>query len=125
MFSLKGQTGPLRGMPVAPGVLGLISPRLPVRQRLPNGGRVVSATLAAHSRRAGEVQPLPAGALDHYALRAPLVDSAELYLLNVVVPPMRSITCTLVSFLNLACKPVSLLALHGTMKQVGSGERRC
>jgi hypothetical protein len=46
---------------------------------------MITATLyARRGRRGGEREPLPTFALDHNTLGTPLVDLAELYLLNLV-----------------------------------------
>ena len=67
-----------------PGVYGFV-PHPMVGKFLLDDGCVVSTALWARALRAGECRPLAAVALDHNALRAPLVDRAEIDLLNRIM----------------------------------------
>ncbi len=86
-MSLTGYSGTLGGVPVAPGVGSFISLRSPTSRQYLSGDRcVISTTFTAASPGAGKGKPLSANTLDHDAPGLPFVDSAELYILEVVVP---------------------------------------
>ena len=76
----------LGGAPVAPGACGFISLWSPTGQYLSYDRRVVSTAFTAGGLGAGEGRSLSANTLDHNASRAPFVDSAKLYILEVVAP---------------------------------------
>src|SRR5215210_4435565 len=71
---------------VTPGVNGFIPHPLNIRL-FPKDRRVVLTTLAAGGRRRSDEPPLATVVLDDDAFRAPLVDLAELHVLNLVAPP--------------------------------------
>ena len=78
---------------VAPGLNGFISDLLDIRL-LPKDRHMVLTTPSAGGRQGGNDRPLATGALDDDTFRAPLVDLAELHVLYLLAPPLRSITFT-------------------------------
>ena len=76
----------------APGMDGFISHLLDIRL-FPQDRRMVLTTPSAGNLRGGGDPPLAIVTLDD-TLRAPLLDLAELYGVNLVAPPLRSIMFT-------------------------------